>query len=108
MKILYSPGYGAGWVTWASGTREEKMFMLTYKPFIEALETKGKISDKLIKRFEKDFKAKFPNTTVPYDGGIKDLTIEDIPKGYQFQVNEYDGSESIEYRDGVDWFIAED
>jgi len=37
-NILYSPEYGAGWVSWHSGPKEEKLFMLEYKPFIEALE----------------------------------------------------------------------
>lgn len=40
-KILYSPGYGAGWSTWGGDTPEQKKFMLEYKPFIEALECEG-------------------------------------------------------------------
>ncbi len=38
-KILYSPGYGAGWVSWHHGSEEEKKFMLSYPAFIEAVET---------------------------------------------------------------------
>jgi hypothetical protein len=37
-KVLYSPGFGAGWVSWHRGTREEQLFMLEYKPFIAAIE----------------------------------------------------------------------
>lgn len=40
-KILYSPGYGAGWSTWGGNTTAQKKFMLEYKPFIEALEREG-------------------------------------------------------------------
>jgi hypothetical protein len=29
-----------------------------------------------------------------------------MPEGTQFQVNEYDGSESIEKRDSVNWHTA--
>jgi hypothetical protein len=36
MKILYSPGYGAGWSTWSSGEIAE--LMLTYQPIIDAIE----------------------------------------------------------------------
>ena len=41
-----------------------------------------------------------------YLGGIGDLTVEWIPIGSQFKVTEYDGSESIEYRDSENWLIA--
>jgi hypothetical protein len=41
-----------------------------------------------------------------YVGGLEDLQIEWMPEGTQFQVNEYDGSESIEKRDSVNWHTA--
>jgi hypothetical protein len=37
---------------------------------------------------------------------MHDLQIEWIPEGTQFQVNEYDGNESIEKRDSVNWIQA--
>jgi len=38
-KILYSPGYGAGWTTWAyTSNREVLKFMLEYPPFVQGLE----------------------------------------------------------------------
>lgn len=39
-KILYSPGYGAGWTTWHMGPPDQQEFMLSYEPFIEALEAR--------------------------------------------------------------------
>lgn len=39
-KILFSPGYGAGWVSWAPRSAPDAflVWMLTYEPLIEALE----------------------------------------------------------------------
>lgn len=38
-KILYSPNFGAGWVTWNTELpAEAQQFMLTYTPIIEAVE----------------------------------------------------------------------
>lgn len=50
-KILYSPGYGAGWTTWHSGTKEEKQFMFEYQPFIDAIENDQKIDHVLVEQF---------------------------------------------------------
>lgn len=41
-KILYSPRYGAGWVSWYSGSNEEKLWMLEYPGFVQALERQAK------------------------------------------------------------------
>ena len=35
------------------------------------------------------------------------LTIKDVPSGSYYRIDEYDGYESIEYRDEIDWLIAE-
>lgn len=35
------------------------------------------------------------------------LTIKDIPSGSYYRIDEYDGYEGIEYRDEIDWLIAE-
>lgn len=39
-KILYSPGYGAGWTTWCHDGQEHKRFMLEFQPLIDAVETR--------------------------------------------------------------------
>lgn len=48
-KILYSPGYGAGFVSWSHGSSKQKKFMLEYKPFVEFLEGGGKFTEILVK-----------------------------------------------------------
>ena len=41
-----------------------------------------------------------------YCGGADDLTIFWLPVGTAFRIHEYDGSESVEIRDEMDWTIA--
>lgn len=94
-KILYSPGYGAGWVSWHYGTREENMFMLEYQPFIEALERGEPIGDALIEKFRADWSARFPKSEPPYVGGLCTLKVLSVPDGARVRISEYDGNESV-------------
>ena len=41
-----------------------------------------------------------------YTGGMDSLKIEWLPEGTLFRINEYDGSESIEVKEDMDWMIA--
>jgi hypothetical protein len=41
-----------------------------------------------------------------YDGGAGDLEIVWMDEGTQFEIHEYDGSESIRYRDDKYWNVA--
>lgn len=40
------------------------------------------------------------------NGANARLKIQDLPKGTHYVIDEYDGSESINTRDGMDWEIA--
>ena len=40
-------------------------------------------------------------------GRYAELEIEDIPSGTLYRIDEYDGYEGIEYREEIDWLIAE-
>ena len=99
-KILYSPGWGAGWVSWARGSVEFKRFMLTYEPLITALET-GKGFDAALEQFERDAKEKYNEE--PYLGGARDLEVATVHG--RVQITEYDGNESYveEGSDSVEW-----
>ena len=93
-KILYSPGYGAGWTSWCHGPKEEKLFMLEYKPFIEIIENGNEITEKDIERFNDDFREKFPEAEFdPYTGGVEQLQVYETDG--VVRIEEYDGSESV-------------
>ena len=46
---------------------------------------------------------RFPDA---YDGGVEDLVVQWIPEGTAFRIHEYDGNESIEIKEDLDWVIA--
>ena len=102
VAVLVSPGFGAGWSTWAyagdENYRECMDFMLFDPTLVAMVENKDSAED-----IETYVKSKHPNT---YCGGADDLTIEWLPVGTAFRIHEYDGSESVEVRDNMNWNIA--
>ncbi len=97
-KILYSPGYGAGWASWNSGPVGK--FMAEYEPIINAIENDEPISE-LIVQMQKEIFEKFGEEYVCVLGAdqLKVTTVHD-----QYRINDYDGFESVEERSGVDWW----
>ena len=93
VAVLYSPGFGAGWYTWNYEHPE-----ILFDPAIVKFVEKEKW-DELATYVE----LKYPEI---YTGGMRDLTIEWIPEGALFKVNEYDGNESIELKEGNHWMVA--
>jgi hypothetical protein len=93
VAVVYSPGFGAGWYTWNTQYPE----ILFDSNIVTYVETER--WDELKVYME----LKYPDL---YLGAIEDLTVEWIPVGIQFKIKEYDGSESIEYRDSDDWLTA--
>jgi hypothetical protein len=93
VAVLYSPGFGAGWYTWNYEHPE-----ILFDPAIVKLVEKEKW-DELATYVE----LKYPEI---YTGGMRDLTVEWIPEGALFKVNEYDGNESIELKEGDHWMVA--
>lgn len=104
VAVLYSPGYGAGWYTWNSHiVGSEK---LVFDPVIvNAVLDKYKsttwitdIYDRLDELFGSEvYVSKF---------GIDQLQVEWVAEGKSFVINEYDGSESIQYKDEYGWLTA--
>ena len=93
VAVLYSPDFGAGWYTWNQDYPE-----ILFDPAMVKLVEK-KQYDELATYVE----LKYPGI---YTGGLKNLKVEWIKEGSQFRVVEYDGSESIEVNDEIDWLIA--
>jgi len=106
-KVLYSPGYGAGWSTWNAADKEQKRWLCEYKPFIDYLEEHGRMPPVPQNRMDgyditdlgmqviRDWKAAFPDAPIPYLGGMADLKIKYIEDDEQYRVDEYDGKEKV-------------
>jgi hypothetical protein len=93
VAVLYSPGFGAGWYTWNYDTPE-----ILFDPAIVKL-----VENKKWAELDTYVTLKYPEI---YKGGMTDLEVEWIPEGTLFKVNEYDGSESIEYKENDHWMVA--
>ena len=112
VAVLYSPGYGAGWYTWA---REPDPQMLFDPHLVDLVERLQKIpadwsgswltleAHQLIAAIEAYCEAQWPDE---YLGGVNDLAIAWVPQGEYFHIHEYVGSESVEYRDQMPWIQA--
>ena len=92
VAVIFSPGWGSGWHT--SHNIEELIFDPSIVAWIEA-EEYDKIKNYMI--------LKYPNV---YLGTLEDLRITWIPEGTEFVIDEYDGSESILFKDKVSWIKA--
>jgi hypothetical protein len=99
VAVLYSPGFGAGWSTWAyAGDENYRNFML-FDPTLVAMVERGDS----VGAIEAYVTSVHPNT---YCGGADGLTIEWLPVGTAFRIHEYDGSESVDVRDDMYWNVA--
>lgn len=92
VAVLYSPGYGAGWSTWEGEYEEE----ILYSPEAVAWVEGGKEGDLVLPEHLSDV----------YMGGADQLEIKWLPEGTAFQIDEYDGWESLFMRDDSGWFVA--
>ena len=84
VAVLISPGYGAGWSSWADFDQRDTLCMdaRIVKPVL----------DGNIKRAVEIAKELFPDL---YTGGAETLEVEWVEEGSRFEIDEYDGSESI-------------
>jgi hypothetical protein len=94
VAVLYSPGYGAGWYSW------HNIEELLYDPLVVEMVIEGKHYTEIVKYCESIYGEH------RHFSGAEDLKIEWIPIGREFRVDEYDGSEYIEYKDELEWHVA--
>lgn len=101
VAVLYSPGFGAGWSTWADQDYRDD---LTFDPWIVdvLLNTDYSRKEKL-ERITAHCAVKYPGQ---YLGGLADLQVEMVPQGTLFRITEYDGSESVEFKESAGWLMA--
>jgi hypothetical protein len=90
--VLVSPGFGAGFYTWGAPLQaifdEKLIYLIETEKFDEAVE--------------------YVENTYPdvFTGGVSDLRVVWIEEGTEFLIEEYDGSESIRFKETSDWITA--
>lgn len=101
VAVLISPGFGAGWSTWADPEyRPDVMF----DPWIVDILLSDQYNKKeKMNRIMAHCNIKYPDM---YTGGLSDLTVDWVPEGSWFRVAEYDGNESIEFKENNEWTQA--
>ena len=95
-KVLYSPGFGAGWVTWCDGPRAVQLLMLEWHPLIEAIEHGEKPTEDHPAVVSLIEAVAALGEAAPFLGGLSDLAVA-AGRG-QVRIDEYDGSESVVWR----------
>lgn len=101
-KVLYSPGFGAGWTTW-EGDIAVKRLMLDYAPIIEAIDRGETITEDHPAVITLLDEIKLMGKNAPYLGGLRDI---EVGQGSgRVRVDEYDGNESLtwEGEDADEW-----
>ena len=95
VAVLYSPGYGAGWSTWAyDGARKRMIF---HPELAQA------VLDGDRAKVQQIADTSFPDE---YDGGLDALSVCWVDEGCRFEINEYDGSESVRILGKDDGYVA--
>jgi len=88
VAVIISSGWGAGWSTW-HGHKE-----LIFHPKLVELVESGQHNQETVLAVLNELLDKEEAEHV-YLGGVEDLTIQWLPKGTKFKIEEYDGSEYI-------------
>lgn len=99
VAVAYSPGYGAGWATWNSDNLETLIFHPDIINMILSNRQSEIDKDWLVEHFGEEFED-------VYCGGASNLSIEWVPVGTQFRIDEYDGSESVIELESDNIYIA--
>jgi hypothetical protein len=94
VAVLYSPGYGAGWYSWHG--IEELLYDPVVVGMVEAKVSENNIVEYCHKKYDEE----------AYFGGADDLTIKWIDIHTEFRITEYDGAESIQFKDDIKWLVA--
>lgn len=106
VAVLYSPGYGAGWSTWNHEIGDQLIFDPSIVYMVEEMHKEPDDKDKVESWFQNIMAYCKVNYPEGYFGGADDLAIEWIPEGTMFKINEYDGNETIEYKENDYWKVA--
>lgn len=107
-KVLVSPGYGAGWSTWADDRIAQ--YVAEYQPIIEFIEGGGRFEhpvkdSPLVQQLHADLRKDFPDLDPqePYLGGLAACVVVEVSGPYH--ITEYDGYETLDEPDSIQWFV---
>ena len=92
VAVIYSPHYGAGWYSW------HLIPELLFDPAVVDMIETDRYED-----IESYCAEHWPDAHV---GDPEDLTIAWVEEGREFQIEEYDGSEKLRFRDREQWIVA--
>jgi hypothetical protein len=100
VAVLVSQGFGAGWSTWNPEYPE-----MLFDPYIATI-----VADATEDSWERDISKITTYCTLKYPdaylGGLAQLTVQWVPKGELFRVEDYDGSETLRLVSQTDWITA--
>ena len=93
VAVLYSPDFGAGWYTW------HNIAELLFDP---------KVVDMVLEKTSAETIELYCKTVYGdhYYGGASELEVAWVPLGTEFVIEDYDGNESITFKDKVTWITA--
>lgn len=113
VAVLISPGYGSGWTSWNQGHTcvEEMLFDVDIVNAILEYGSTGdttrfarlKLHDIIMDIAQDKYGKDYEYFSAQ---GLKDISITWVDVGRKFIVTEYDGSESIEFCDEMNWITA--
>jgi len=116
--VLISPGWGGGFSTWGYPTEAifdptliemvEERYNMEFVPNEKGGLTQLKVWKEpkyieLTQRMVDYCEEKWPEE---YSGGVSDLVVVWVSEGTKFRIAEYDGSESIEFLEEINWITA--
>lgn len=101
VAVLFSSGYGAGWSSWNEEHKEQLLFDPEIVKIVlgnsEAYDGSKLIRDHCDKKY---------GIGSIYTGGVDTLEIYWATPGELFQIDEFDGYESVSSRDLENWIEA--
>jgi hypothetical protein len=93
VAVIYSPRYGSGWYSW------HLIPELLFDPVVVAMIEADRYED-----IEEYCTMRWPDLLTV--GDPEDLTIAWVEEGREFQIEEYDGSEKLRFKDQEQWIVA--
>jgi hypothetical protein len=103
VAVLYSPGYGAGWSTWAEQSERE---LLLFDPDIVQLVMERDQNQITLEEFEQRMEMIWQLKGYTSYCAPGEVQVTWLPEGTQFRIHEYDGSERVITLTEDIWHVA--